>query len=311
MRMKKRNIFITTLLSIILIFSLNGTSFAYPGSGQGKWEEAEIKIFEQLEELENITETGIMINPLMKNPNSFDGENAVFGNSCLTCHGGETGAHTTDQPYHGAITIDLIRTADDKSMVRDDGTLLIEVDPNGGVTNYKLIVGLSEDVYDGGHEDDRALAGWHFALPRGLHMDLPYCMHIIGPELSKVYPDNENAVFSDVKVAVDENFEEKQGILQIISGTQNATPNQNKVYGSVVVEYKLSEDVPVEDDLTVAELPSPTAPGPDVQQASVVGTSNAESGATGYPFVYNIVIGAVVLAIILFFFRNRSTKTES
>lgn len=309
--MKKRNVVFTTLLSIILIFSFNGAVFSYPGSGQGKWEEAEIQIFEQLEEIENITETGIIINPLMDNPSSFDGENAVFGNSCLTCHGGDSGAHTTEQPYHGAITVDLIRTADDKSMVQDDGTLLIEVDPNGGVTNYKLVVGLSEDVYDGGHDDDRALAGWHFALPRGLHMDLPYCMHIIGPELSKVYPDNENAVFSDVKVAVDENFEEKKGVLQIISGTQNATPNQNKVYGSLIVEYKFNEDVPVEEDLTVAELPSPTAPGTDIQQASVVGATDSDTEGVAYPFYYNIIIGAVILAIILFFFRNRSAKTES
>lgn len=308
--MKKRNMFFTTLLSIVLIFSFNGAVFAYPGSGQGKWEEAEIQIFEQLEEIENLTETGIMINPLMDNPTSYNGEEAVFGNSCLTCHGGDSGAHSPDQPYHGAITVDLIRTADDKSMVQDDGTLLIEVDPNGGVTNYKLIVGLSEDVYDGGHEDDRALAGWHFSLPRGLHMDLPYCMHIIGPELSKVYPENTNAVFSDVKVGVDENFEEKKGVLQIMSGTQNATPNQNKVYGSLIVEYKFNEDVPVEENLSVAEV-SPTAPGAEVQQASVIGSTDTDAESAAYPFVYNIIIGAVVLAVILFFFRNRTTKKEA
>lgn len=300
--------FYFSLLSLLLLLGFNGTTLAYPGSGQGKWEEAEIKIFQELEKLEDVTETGVMINPLMDNPSKFNGDSAIFGNSCLTCHGGDSGAHTAEQPYHQAITVDLIRTADNKSMVQEDGTLLIEVDPNGGVTNYKLVVGLLEEVYDGGHEDDRALAGWHFALPKGIHMDLPYCMHIIGPDLSKVYPDNKNAVFSDIKVAADEQFEEKKGVLQIISGTQNATPNQTKTYGSVIVEYKYSDDVPVEEGLSVAEIPSPTAPGPEIQQASVIGATGDDSSS--YPFVYNIVIGAVVLAAILFFFTRKGKKEQ-
>lgn len=308
--MLKRKAFYFAFISFLFIFGMNSTALAYPGSGQGKWEEAEIKIIEELSEVDNITETGIMINPLMKDPSSFEGENAVFGNSCLTCHGGDEGAHVENQPYHGNITVDLIRVADNKSMVQEDGTLLIEVNPNGGVTQYKLIVGLSEEVYDGGHEDDRALAGWHFALPEGIHMDLPYCMHIIGPNLSKVYPDNENAVFSDIKVAADENFEEKKGILQIISGTQNATPNNTKTYGSIVVEYKYSEDAPVEDGLTVSGFPSPTAPGPEVQQAALVTTDSGDESSSSN-FVYYIVLGAVILALIIFFFRRKSTQNEA
>lgn len=308
--MFKGKAFYFSLITFLFVFGFNGNAFAYPGSGQGKWEEAEIKIIEDLAEVENVTETGIMINSLMKDPSSFDGENAVFGNSCLTCHGGDEGAHIDSQPYHGAITVDLIRTADNKSMVQEDGSLLIEVDPNGGVTNYKLVVGLSEEVYDGGHEDDRALAGWHFALPKGIHMDLPYCMHIIGPNLSKVYPDNQNAVFSDIKVSADENFEEKKGILQIISGTQNATPNQTKTYGSIVVEYKYSDDVPVEEGLSVFAYPSPTAPSPEVQQASLVTTNSGEEGSSNL-FIYNIIVGAVILGLILFFFRRKSTQKQA
>lgn len=308
--MLKRKALYFALISLFVVFGFSGNGLAYPGSGQTNWEEAEIKIFEELNEVENITESGIMINPLMKDPSNFEGESAVFGNSCLTCHGGDQGAHLDHQPYHGAITVDLIRIADNKSMVQEDGSLLIEVNPDGGITKYKLVVGLSEDVYDGGHEDDRALAGWHFALPKGIHMDLPYCMHIIGPDLSKVYPDNQNAVFSDINVAADENFEEKKGILQIISGTQNATPNNTKTYGSVVVEYKYSEDAPVEEGVTVADFPSPTAPGPEIQQASLVTTpDHDENSATTY--IYYIALGAVLLALILFFFRRKSSENKA
>lgn len=310
-KMLKRKVFYFVLISFLTVFGFSQHALAYPGSGQAKWEEAEIQIIEELSEVENITETGIMVNPLMKDPKSFEGESAVFGNSCLTCHGGDQGAHMDNQPYHGAITVDLIRIADNKSMVQEDGSLLIEVNPNGGVTKYKLVVGLSEEVYDGGYEDDRALAGWHFSLPKGIHMDLPYCMHIIGPNLSKVYPENQNAVFSDINVAADENFEEKKGILQIISGTQNATPNDTKTYGSVVVEYKYSEDAPVEEGVTVYDFPSPTAPGPEVQQASVAVTPDSDENGSAATYVYYIVLGAIVLALILFFFRRKSTENQA
>lgn len=287
-----------------LFFNLNSIVSAYPGSGQGAWQEAEIKLFEKLEEMDQLIEPGVMVNPLMEKPQTFEGESAVFGNSCLKCHGGEDGAQSTEQRYHGAITVDLIRTADEKSMVQEDGSLLIEVDPNGGVTNYKLVVGLSDTVYDGGHEDDRALAGWHFALPKGINMDLPYCMHIIGPNLSKVFPDNENAVFSDIKVAVGDDFEEKKGVLQIISGTQNATPNQNKVYGSLIVEYKYSEDVPVEEGLSLAELPGPTAP--DAQLSSIIPTEDQNGNST---YVYYAAFAIILVAIvIMFWMRSRNSK---
>lgn len=297
---------------MILVFMLfSNVVSAYPGSGQGKWEELEIQIFEELEE-ETHNQTGVLVNPVMKSPENYAGEKAAFGNNCLTCHGGDSGAHLPDQPYHGAITVDLIRTADNKSMVQEDGSLLIEVDPNGGVTNYKLVVGLSETVYDGGHEDDRALAGWHFALPKGIHMDLPYCMHIIGPNLSKVYPDNQNAVFSDIKVAATEDFEEMKGILQIISGTQNATPNQNKTYGSVVIEYKYNEDVPVEEGMSVANIASPSTP--EAHLSSIVGgvdVAEDENGTSTMTYVYYALAAVVIIALIFLFFRRNKASSDA
>ncbi len=318
MRKRNKKFLHLAIIAIFLFFSFGNIVSAYPGSGQGNWEEAEIEILDPVEGIAELAETGKLVNPMMDNPENYEGEQATFGSSCLTCHGGDEGAQSPEQPYHGAITVDFIRTADEKSMMQEDGSLLIEVDPNGGVTNYKLVVGLSEDVYDGGHEDDRALAGWHFALPQGIKMDLPYCMHIIGPGLSKVYPDNNNAVFSDIKVAAYDNFEEGKGVLQILSGTQNATPNDNKTYGTLIVEYKYSEDVPVEEGLTAADFPGPETPGmqlvypndiqgeseEDEQTLSMgVGTDNGDSSSV----IYYILIGIILLVIIFIFMRRKSS----
>lgn len=313
MSMKKSKQVIIFFVLIFVFTSFANVVGAYPGSGQAKWEELEIQLFEKLEE-EAHNQMGVLVNPVMKAPENFAGEKAAFGNNCLTCHGGDGGAHSPEQPYHGAITVDLIRTADNKSMVQEDGSLLIEVDPNGGVTNYKLVVGLSEAVYDGGYEDDRALAGWHFALPKGIHMDLPYCMHIIGPNLSKVYPDNQNAVFSDIKVGATEDFEEMKGILQIISGTQNATPNENKTYGSVVIEYKYSDDVPVEEGLTVADLASPSTP--EAQLSSVVASgddasTDAASNTNVMNYVYYGIIAIAVIAFVWYFVKRSKATTDA
>lgn len=306
-------------LGFIASFAMKQDVNAYPGSGQGKAEVHPIQVLEEDAPLEEISKLGNLVNPLMNNVDAYIGEEAVFGGSCLTCHGAENGAQSASQPYYNGITYELIRVSDGKSMVQQDGSLLIELDPNGGITKYKLIVGLSEDVYDGGVEDDRALAGWHFALPNGIKMDLPYCMHILGPNLSKIYEGDSHKVFSDIKVAAYPEFKDGKGILQIISGTQNANPHENKTYGSVIVDYKLVEGTPVESDGSVASLPSPTAAdmdhlvvinGGETDEGALatMGPSSQEgsesNGFTTPTWFYVLIIGAIVGFIIFIIIRR-------
>ncbi|WP_216831017.1 hypothetical protein [Alkalihalobacterium elongatum] len=271
--------FITVLALLLLTFG--GSVSAYPGSGQGKGEPHDIDLIDAVADYMDIVSDGALVNPLFDNPETFMGETATFGQSCLTCHGGSDGAQSPNQKYHEQITYELIRVSDGENMVQPDGTLLFELDPNGGVTKYKLIVGLSEDVYDGGHEDDRALAGWHFSLPTGVQMDLPYCMHILGPGLSKIYNGNSNKVFSDINVAAHPSFEGGKGILQIISGTQNANPHDMKTYGTLLVDYQMVEGTPVEIEGSFAELPKATVASDMVAILDNVGDSNEAVATMG------------------------------
>lgn len=273
----KKNIFSALLLCFLLMaFAANVN--AYPGSGQSKMELAPVKIIEPTE-VDKFLESGAIINPL-HDMEAYVGEEAVFGGNCLSCHGGEDGANSPNQKFYNEITYDLIRIADGKSMKQEDGTLLFELDPNGGVVKYKLVVGLSKEAYDGGqaggyHEsldqnqgqnfgnaisidgkDFRALAGWHFALPHAVKMDLPYCMHIMEEGMSKIFEGDPNRVFSDINIAVDPNkdFQGGKGVLQIIAGTQAADPFFMKTYGTVLVEYKLAEGLPVEEGIAFDTL---------------------------------------------------------
>lgn len=273
----KRKIFSVVFFCIMLL-SFTANVSAYPGSGQGKAELAPIQVVEPTD-LDRFLESGALINPL-HDVESLVGEEAVFGGNCLSCHGAENGANSPEHKYHNEITYELIRVADGKNMKQEDGTLLFELDPNGGVVKYKLIMGLSKDVYDGGQassyhpsidpdngenyynamsidgKDFRALAGWHFGLPHAVKMDLPYCMHIMEEGMSKIYEGDPNRVFSDINIAVDPNkdFSGGKGILQIIAGTQKGDPHFMKAYGTVVVEYKLVDGLPLEENIAFDTL---------------------------------------------------------
>lgn len=277
--MKKGKLTFLLVLSLLLV-SMSTNVYAYPGSGQASNKEFPIQIVDPNSTHDELISPGALVNPLHE-AETFSGESATFGGSCLTCHGAEDGANSPDQRYHQQSTYELIRVADGKSMVQEDGTLLFEVDPNGGVVKYKLIVGLSPEAYDGGlgggyhpslvdaesdvirgkDGDFRALAGWHFGLPNGVYMDLPYCMHIMDPNMSKIYEKDPTKVYSDIKIAIDPNsgFEGAKGILQIISGTQAANPHFMKTYGTVVVDYKLVEGLPLEENVVYDSIPKPIA----------------------------------------------------
>ena len=313
---KSRKLLLSLLtLGFVAPFAMHQDVNAYPGSGQGKAEVQPIEMIEPDAEFETLSKTGSLVNPLMGDLEPFVGQEAVFGGSCLNCHAAENGAQSANQPYYKGITYDFIRVGDGKSMVQSDGSLLIELDPNGGITKYKLIVGLSDEVYDGGVEDDRALAGWHFSLPNGVKMDLPYCMHIMGPGLSKIYEGDSHKVFSDIKVAAYPEFKDGKGILQIISGTQNANPHENKTYGSLVVDYKLVEGTPVESEGNIASLPSPTAAdmdhlviidnSGDIEEDAIatMGPSsqdNSDSNAYSTPLWFYVVTIGGILGFVIF-----------
>lgn len=302
------------VLSGVLLWSFAGVASAYPGSGQGKSEVQPITIVEPDAAPEQLTQPGALVNPLFDDAEAWNGESVTFGASCLTCHGGVNGAQATSQPYHGHITYELVRLSDGKNMVQPDGTLLVELDPNGGVTKYRLMVGLSKDIYDGGYDDERALAGWHFGLPQGVYMDLPYCMHILGPGLSKIVDGDSNRVYSDINVAAEPGFTGGIGVLQIIAGTQNATPTETKTYGTVLVEYKIAEGTPVEENSTIAALPRPmtsdtmlaalgkvTPTGPSTPTMSGDGDPAVKAGNVAGQTSLYIFIAIVALVVIAFF----------
>ncbi|KAB2953387.1 hypothetical protein F9B85_05615 [Heliorestis acidaminivorans] len=304
-------------LSVALLSYDGATAEAYPGSGQSRWSEETINLVEPTNESTTIlTGRGALVNPL-GDIEAYLGKNATFGSSCLSCHGGEGGAQSPEQPYHNEITYEVIRTKDGANMVQPDGSIVIEVHPDGSITNYKLIVGLSKDAYDGGYQDARALAGWHFSMPEGIRMDLPYCMHILGPGLSKIYEEDSNKVFSDIKVSADSNFQEGMGILQLLAGTQNADPMKSKVYGTVVVHYKYSDDVPV--DLPMASYNGPESGA--LQLANTAGTSGG-AGITGSiasanstdsgsgPVAFYLLIAAAAAGALVFFGISRKPKQE-
>lgn len=273
----QRKIFSLLVLLLMLFFFTSNVS-AYPGSGQSKAGEQSIQIVDPTD-VDNLLGDGALVNPL-HDAEPFVGEKAMFGGNCLTCHGGENGANSPEQKFHNEITYELIRIADGKNMKQEDGTLLFEIDPNGGVVKYKLIMGLSKDIYDGGQagsyhisldanngenifnavtedgKDFRALAGWHFSLPHAVKMDLPYCMHIMEEGMSKIYEQDPNRVFSDINIAIDpsQGFEGGKGILQIIAGTQKGDPHFMKAYGTVIVDYQLVEGLPTEDNIAFDAL---------------------------------------------------------
>lgn len=328
----------------LLFFTFTTNVSAYPGSGQGKAQNETIQIVDPMD-LSKITENGALVNPL-HDVEQYVGTEAIFGGNCLTCHGGENGANSPEHKFHNQITYDLIRVADGKSMKQDDGSLLFEIDPNGGIVKYKLIVGLSKDVYDGGKaggyhisidqtngedfsnavsidgKDFRALAGWHFSLPQAVKMDLPYCMHIMEEGMSKIYEQDPNRVFSDIKIAVDPNmnFESATGILQIIAGTQKADPHFMKSYGTVIVKYQLTEGLPLEENIAYDSLPNATAADNMVFIEHTVGDDEAiatmgtgiiddsenplESVWEPGPLFYGIII-ALIIGFLIFGFLKK------
>ncbi|QGG48389.1 hypothetical protein [Heliorestis convoluta] len=311
---KMSKMFLSLAALSVALFSYNGSAEAYPGSGQSRWAEEEINIVEPTETSPALlTGRGVIVNPL-HNVDSYVGQSAIFGSSCLSCHGGIGGAQFPEQPYHNQITYEVIRTKDGANMVQEDGTILFEVHPDGSITNYKLIIGLSKDVYDGGFEDKRALAGWHFSMPEGIRMDLPFCMHIMGPEMSKIYEGDSNRVFSDIKISASPNFQEGIGVLQIISGTQNANAMDNKVYGTILVQYKYSDDTPV-------DLPAAAAHGPEsgtlqlannagnsgVDITGSIATANTDSSSSAF---YAIMIGAVAAGLAFFALSRKRNEEE-
>lgn len=91
MRKRNKKFLHLAIIAIFLFFSFGNIVSAYPGSGQGNWEEAEIEILDPVEGIAELAETGKLVNPMMDNPENYEGEQATFGSSCLTCHGGDEG----------------------------------------------------------------------------------------------------------------------------------------------------------------------------------------------------------------------------
>lgn len=193
-------------------------------------------------------------------PGNGQGGSPDSPQSCLNCHATTDSA---DNPLHGQITYDLIRLDDNVNMVQPDGSLLFELDPKGGITTYRLIVGLSKEAFDGGKEKV-GVAGWHFNLPNGIKMSLPYCMHQMAPGKSKVLDTvnkdgNTNQVYSDVKIAAFPDFDgEASNIIQMLAGLQNGEAIENKVYTNVPIHFVVKEGTPVASAGDYKTLPSPT-----------------------------------------------------